>query len=137
MESSQVLDTEVKPLQTEVPSIQTEVQPLDLSLLWEVIDKHRREQDGGEELENNKWELVIIQAVLLTLLILVALLWAVCCRRNCCRSTQDPLSVTEALRKLSKDLPPSYSRVSRDCGQEDYSIMFWHSRRTSAVSGSR
>jgi len=111
MESSQVLDTEVKPLQTEVPSIQTEVQPLDLSLLWEVIDKHRREQDGGEELENNKWELVIIQAVLLTLLILVALLWAVCCRRNCCRSTQDPLSVTEALRKLSKDLPPSYSRA--------------------------
>jgi len=91
--------------------LDTEVRPLDLSLLWEVIDKHRQEQDGEEQLTDNKWELVIIQAVLLTLLILVAILWAVCCKNNCCRSNQDQLSVTEALRKLSKDLPPSYSKA--------------------------
>lgn len=88
-----------------------EVRPLDLSLLWEVIDKHRQEQDGGEQETDHKVELVIIQAVLLSLLILVAVLWAVCCKRNCCRPSQEPLSVTEVLRKISKDLPPSYSKA--------------------------
>merc|ERR1711997_1162250 len=54
-------------------------------------------------------------AVLLTLLIMVAIIWAVCCKNNCCRSRTDQLSVAEALRKVSngklKDLPPSYSKA--------------------------
>jgi len=58
---------------------------------------------------------VLIQAVLLTLLIMVAIIWAVCCKNNCCRSRADQLSVAEALRKVSngklKDLPPSYSKA--------------------------
>merc|ERR1712226_1300620 len=41
----------------------------------------------------------------------VAVVWAVCCKRNCCRSGQDQLSVAQALRKISRDLPPSYSKA--------------------------
>ena len=92
-----------------------EARPLDLSLLWEVIDKHKQEQEGEVKQVNSTWELVLIQAVLLTLLIMVAIIWAVCCKNNCCRSRTDQLSVAEALRKVSngklKDLPPSYSKV--------------------------
>jgi len=92
-----------------------EARPLDLSLLWEVIDKHKQDQEGEVKHVNTTWELVLIQAVLLTLLIMVAIIWAVCCKNNCCRSSQDPLSVAEALRKVSngklKDLPPSYSKA--------------------------
>merc|ERR1711936_1173469 len=88
-----------------------EARTLDLSLLWEVIDKHRQEKEEDVEETNNKWELVLIQAVLLTLLIVVAVIWAVCCKRNCCRSGQDQLSVAQALRKISRDLPPSYSKA--------------------------
>ena len=112
---------------------ESEARTLDLSLLWEVIDKHRQEKEGQEE-SNSKWELVVIQAVLLTLLILVAIIWAACCRRNCCRPGQDQLSVAEALRKISRDLPPSYSKVSQDqCRQSPQ-----HStcRPTSGVSAS-
>merc|ERR1712061_865891 len=64
---------------------------------------------------NTTWELGLIQAVLLTLLIMVAIIWAVYCKNNCCRSRTDQLSVAEALRKVSngklKDLPPSYSKA--------------------------
>jgi len=92
-----------------------EARPLDLSLLWEVIDKHKQEQEGEVKQVNSTWELVLIQAVLLTLLIMVAIIWAVCCKNNCCRSRTDQLSVAEALRKVSngklKDLPPSYSKA--------------------------
>merc|ERR1712072_119466 len=46
---------------------------------------------------------------------MVAIIWAVCCKNNCCRSRPDQLSVAEALRKVSngklKDLPPSYSKA--------------------------
>ena len=93
-----------------------EARPLDLSLLWEVIDKHKQEQEGEVKHVNSTWELVLIQAVLLTLLIMVAIIWAVCCKNNCCRPRPDQLSVVEALRKVSngklKDLPPSYSKVT-------------------------
>ena len=93
-----------------------EARPLDLSLLWEVIDKHKQEQEGEVKQVNSTWELVLIQAVLLTLLIMVAIIWAVCCKNNCCRPRPDQLSVAEALRKVSngklKDLPPSYSKVT-------------------------
>jgi len=92
-----------------------EARPLDLSLLWEVIDKHKQEQEGEVKHVNTTWELVLIQAVLLTLLIMVAIIWAVCCKNNCCRPRPDQLSVVEALRKVSngklKDLPPSYSKA--------------------------
>merc|ERR1711936_921157 len=88
-----------------------EARTLDLSLLWEVIDKHRKAKEEDVEQSNSKWELVVIQAVLLTLLIVVAVIWAVCCKRNCCRSGQDQLSVAQALRKISRDLPPSYSKA--------------------------
>jgi len=92
-----------------------EARPLDLSLLWEVIDKHKQEQEGEVKHVNSTWELVLIQAVLLTLLIMVAIIWAVCCKNNCCRSRADQLSVADALRKVSngklKDLPPSYSKA--------------------------
>merc|ERR1712061_316983 len=64
---------------------------------------------------NTTWELGLIQAVLLTLLIMVAIIWAVYCKNNCCRSRTDQLSVAEALRKVSngklKDLHPSYSKA--------------------------
>merc|ERR1711936_1185065 len=89
----------------------TEARTLDLSLLWEVIDKHRQAKTAENDQASTKWELVLIQAVLLTLLIMVAVIWAVCCKKNCCRRNQDPLSVAEALRKISKDLPPSYSKA--------------------------
>jgi len=95
--------------------LQQEERPLDLSLLWEVIDKHKQEQEGEVKHVNSTWELVLIQAVLLTLLIMVAIIWAVCCKNNCCRSRAEQLSVAEALRKVSngklKDLPPSYSKA--------------------------
>jgi len=95
----------------------TEAAQLDLGLLWEMIDRHRLSLEG-EKLDgqriNTTWELVIIQGVLLTLLIIVAIVWAICCRRRC-KQRQEELSVAEALRKVSaarlKDLPPSYSKT--------------------------
>merc|ERR1719410_1882069 len=98
-------------------SITTETTKLDLGLLWEMIDRHRLSLEG-EQLDgqriNTTWELVIIQGVLLTLLIIVAVIWAICCRRRC-KERQEELSVSEALRKVSaaklKDLPPSYSKT--------------------------
>lgn len=102
-------------MESDSPVLDQEARPLDLSLLWEVIDKHKQEQEGEVKHVNTTWELVLIQAVLLTLLIMVAIIWAVCCKNNCCRSRADQLSVAEALRKVSngklKDLPPSYSKA--------------------------
>merc|ERR1719394_1744824 len=78
-----------------------------------MIDRHRLSLEG-EKLDgqriNTTWELVIIQGVL----IIVAIVWAICCRRRC-KQRQEELSVAEALRKVSaarlKDLPPSYSKT--------------------------
>jgi hypothetical protein len=51
------------------------------------------------------------QGVLLTLLVLVSISWAMCCKQRCFSSSSQ--TVAEALRKLSRssstDLPPSYS----------------------------
>ena len=54
---------------------------------------------------------------MLTILVLISISWAFCCKRRCFgQQNRDP-SVAEALRKLSsgstksKDLPPSYSRM--------------------------
>merc|ERR1711981_74864 len=35
--------------------------------------------------------------------------WGFCCRKQCFANNNDTVSVSEALRKLSKDLPPPYS----------------------------
>ena len=91
---------------------------LDLDTLWEMLDRHRLSREG-EQLAgahiNTTWELVIVQGVLLTLLVILAIVWAVCCRRRCLRGqAQDELSVSEALRKVSaakRDVPCSYSRT--------------------------
>merc|ERR1719264_1293724 len=63
-------------------------------------------------------DLLILQATLLSLLILMSFLWALCCKKRCIGST--PLStglttrVAEFARKISTvsrdSLPPSYSR---------------------------
>jgi len=97
-----------------------EGRPFDLSLLWEVLEKHKEHMDEKEEAGkhiNTTWELVVIQGVLLTILVLVSVSWAFCCKKKCFnRQSRDP-SVADALRKLSessgkvKDLPPSYSRM--------------------------
>jgi len=97
-----------------------EGRPFDLGLLWEVLEKHKEHMDEKEAAGkhiNTTWELVVIQGVLLTILVLVSVSWAFCCKKKCFnRQARDP-SVAEALRKLSensakvKDLPPSYSRM--------------------------
>merc|ERR1711976_127901 len=87
------------------------------NILWEIIDKHRlkkiNDKISGDHIDTT-WELVIIQGVLLTLLVILAIVWIICCRRKCIRRT-DELTVAEALRKVSKaklkDLPPSYSKM--------------------------
>merc|ERR1712192_59513 len=65
--------------------------------------------DKAEGNIGNTWELVVVQTVILVILALVALMWGFCCRKQCFANNNDTVSVSEALRKLSKDLPPSYS----------------------------
>lgn len=86
-------------------------QDLDLNVLWEMLEKHQEVMKEKEEEGQNistTWELVVVQGVILTILILISVLWAVCCRKKCF-STDTDVTVAAALRKLSKDLPPSYS----------------------------
>jgi len=87
--------------------------PFDLSVLWEVLEKHKEQMEEKEESGkhiNTTWELVVVQGVLLTLLVMISVSWAFCCKRRCFKQPTNP-SVAEALRKLSagKDMPPSYS----------------------------
>jgi len=85
---------------------------LDLNMLWHVLEKHKEVMKEKEEAGHNistTWELVVVQGVILTVLILISVMWAVCCRKKCFANENDNVSVAEALRKLSKDLPPSYS----------------------------
>jgi len=84
---------------------------LDLNMLWHVLEKHKEVMREKEEAGHNistTWELVVVQGVILTVLILISVMWAVCCRKRCF-STADDITVAEALRKLSKDMPPTYS----------------------------
>jgi len=86
--------------------------PLDLNMLWEVLEKHKKvmqERDKATGNIGNTWELVVVQTVILVILALIALMWGFCCRKQCFANNNDTVSVSEALRKLSKDLPPSYS----------------------------
>lgn len=108
--------------------------PLDLHTLWKLLEKMEQDQKvvglsslgedaddftirGADDDEGGKmstWELVVLQAVLLSLLILVSLLWAFCCKRRC---NSDPIvnEMVALARKISggssKDLPPSYSKT--------------------------
>lgn len=97
-----------------------EGRPFDLSVLWQILEKQKEHMDekevAGKHI-NTTWELVVVQGVLLTILVLISVSWAFCCKKRCFnRQSGDP-SVAEALRKLSansaklKDLPPSYSRM--------------------------
>jgi len=85
---------------------------LDLNTLLRVLDEHNTNKDG-EEHSYSTWQLVVIQGLLLTILVLVSITWACCCRRRCLNAA--PNRVQDALRKLSvqstksKDFPPSYS----------------------------
>jgi len=94
--------------------------PFDLSVLWQVLEKHKEQMDEKEVTGkhiNTTWELVVVQGVLLTLLVLISVSWAFCCKKRCFKQQSTNPSVAEALRKLSansakvKDLPPSYSRM--------------------------
>jgi len=84
--------------------------------LWQMIDQHRL-SSSAKDLEDKKhdttWELVIIQGVLLTLLVVLALVWIVIFRKKCMKRNEE-LTVADALRKVSlskRDLPPSYSQM--------------------------
>jgi len=84
--------------------------------LWQMIDQHRL-SSSAKDLEDKRhdttWELVIIQGVLLTLLVVLALVWIVIFRKKCMKRNEE-LTVADALRKVSlskRDLPPSYSQM--------------------------
>lgn len=89
-----------------------EAMSLDLNTLLRVLDEHNNAKDG-EDNSYSTWQLVIIQGLLLTILVIVSITWACCCRRRCFNAA--PPRVQDALRKLSlqstksKDFPPSYS----------------------------
>jgi len=94
---------------------------VDLDLLWKVLEKHKADMEEKEitgKHINTTWELVVVQGVLLTILVLISLSWAVCCKSRCLKREVSSPSVIEALRKLSSsssgkvsDLPPSYSNM--------------------------
>lgn len=86
--------------------------PLDLNMLWHVLERHKEVMNEKEQAGHHfstAWELVVVQGVILTMLVLIVGMWVVCCRKRCFSSEADAVTVSEALRKLSKDLPPSYS----------------------------
>jgi len=95
--------------------------PVDLDLLWKLLEKHKEtleEKDITGKHINTTWELIVVQGVLLTILVLISLSWAVCCKSKCFKREESSPSVIEALRKLSSsssgklsDLPPSYSNM--------------------------
>lgn len=117
--------------------------PVHLGMLWEILeardsarvnrihigpsDGSSLTDDGGPGAGDSPMmlgkdtasrDLLILQATLLSLLILMSFLWALCCKKRCIGST--PLStglttrVAEFARKISTvsrdSLPPSYSR---------------------------
>lgn len=118
--------------------------PLDLHTLWKLLEKMDMEKGGGggggegagvgisavgsdtDSLDSRSgggggkmstWELVVLQAVLLSLLILVSLLWAFCCKKRCLTDRSTLMGEVVAFaRKISggsskSDLPPSYSKT--------------------------
>merc|ERR1712066_144205 len=110
-------ETKISDVTSEVPEWSQETEgwterSLDLNMLWEVLEKHKKvmqERDKAAGNIGNTWELVVVQTVILVILALIALMWGFCCRKQCFANNNDTVSVSKALRKLSKDLPPSYS----------------------------
>lgn len=96
-------------------------QKVDLNALFQMLDQrhklHRQEIQTINQSQNSTWELVVIQAVLLVLLVAISILWAFCCRKRCIGVQPGIVhQVTALARKLStssttRDLPPSYSKV--------------------------
>jgi len=111
--------------------------PLDLRTLWKLLEKMDAEKEregkgsvvgisglddddhsGHEGGKMSTWELVVLQAVLLSLLILVSLLWAFCCKRRCLTDRSALVhEVVAFARKISggsskSELPPSYSKTN-------------------------
>ena len=84
-----------------------------LDTLW-MLDRHRLLKEGeqlGQQHINTTWELVIVQGVLLTVLVILAIVWAVFCRRRYVRSQdKDELSVSEDSAS-KRDVPCSYSHT--------------------------
>jgi len=105
------------PLTMRVPGEEDDGQglKLDLNTLLKVLDQHSNVKEEGH---STTWQLVVIQAILLAILILVAVAWACCCKRKCCSQPDEVPRVNAALRKLSsnasiksRDYPPSYSQA--------------------------
>lgn len=89
---------------------------IDLKVLWQMLERHQVQMeekvvDHHTKGRQGTWELLVLQGILLTALVLIALSWAFCCKKRCWKPSQNSPTVAEALRKLSKDLPPSYSNT--------------------------
>lgn len=109
---------------------------VDLSVLWKMLEQHKEEQRQQTEqvkvtAENQMdatWEMVVIQGVLLTILVLMSVCWAFCCKKKCfCLRAPLVDEVVAIARKISsgstKDLPPSYSKLdlnSLELSVQDY-----------------
>ncbi|XP_023327643.1 uncharacterized protein LOC111700824 [Eurytemora carolleeae] len=87
--------------------------PLDLGTLLKVLDEHNK--DGEKPADYSTWQLVMVQGLLLSALVIVSVGWACCCKKRCFQAA--PTTVQEAFRKLSntstksRDFPPSYSQA--------------------------
>jgi len=90
----------------------------------DIGNTHNEDDNMSEHGKMSTWELVVLQAVLLTLLIFISLLWAFCCKKKCLSEQPLMTEMVALARKISsgssKDLPPSYSKV--DLTQEGLTI---------------
>lgn len=95
---------------------------VNMSLLWKMLESHKEEtrkhseevKASAEEQLASTWEMVVIQGVLLTVLVLVSVCWAFCCKKKCFGSGPLVDEVVALARKISAssgDLPPSYSKL--------------------------
>jgi len=84
---------------------------VDLGQLWQILRAHKQQLgDSGGDDANATLELVVLQVVLVSLLVVVCVCWALYCRK---RSLRHNPTVVDALNKLSSPpsngLPPAYS----------------------------
>merc|ERR1712223_402122 len=90
----------------------------------DIGNTHNEDDDFAEHGKMSTWELVVLQAVLLTLLTFISLLWAFCCKKKCLSDQPLMTEMVALARKISngssKDLPPSYSKV--DLTQEGLTL---------------
>lgn len=108
---------------------------VDLSVLWKMLEQHKEEQrqatqqvkETAENQTDATWEMVLIQGVLLTILVLISFCWAFCFKKKCfCLRAPLADEVVALARKISgssNDLPPSYSKLdlsSLEMSVQDY-----------------